>query len=78
MVQIRFLSAALLQVPVFDVYGHPLSFQTKKESYPHSVAFSDKNELRGHFYETTRNNFKNTLDLNNQIYIKLDTNPVVF
>lgn len=29
----------------------------------HSVAFSDKNELRGHFYETTRNNFKNTLDI---------------
>ena len=24
----------------------------------HSVAFSDKNELRGHFYNTTRNNFK--------------------
>ena len=29
----------------------------------HSVAFSDKNELRGHFYETTRSNFKNTLDI---------------
>ena len=33
----------------------------------HSVAFSDKNELRGHFYETTRNNFKNTLDFGNDI-----------
>jgi enoyl-[acyl-carrier protein] reductase I len=29
----------------------------------HSVAFSDKNELRGHYYDTTRNNFKNTMDI---------------
>ena len=29
----------------------------------HSVAFSDKNELRGHFSDTTRENFKNTMDI---------------
>lgn len=29
----------------------------------HSVAFSDKNELRGKFYNTTRDNFKNTMDV---------------
>ncbi len=29
----------------------------------HSVAFSDKNELRGKFYNTTRDNFKNTMDI---------------
>ncbi|MDR2760269.1 MAG: enoyl-ACP reductase [Rickettsiales bacterium] len=29
----------------------------------HSIAFSDKNELKGKFYNTTRNNFKNTLDV---------------
>jgi enoyl-[acyl-carrier protein] reductase I len=29
----------------------------------HSIAFSDKNELRGHFYDTTRDNFKNTMDV---------------
>lgn len=29
----------------------------------HSIAFSDKNELRGHFYNTSRDNFKNTMDI---------------
>ena len=28
-----------------------------------AVAFSDKNELRGHFSDTTRENFKNTMDI---------------
>ncbi|MDR0571433.1 MAG: enoyl-ACP reductase [Rickettsiales bacterium] len=29
----------------------------------HSIAFSDKNELRGKFYDTSRDNFKNTMDI---------------
>ncbi len=29
----------------------------------HAVAFSDKNELTGHFRDTSRENFKNTLDI---------------
>ncbi len=29
----------------------------------HSIAFSDKNELKGDYLETTRNNFINTLDI---------------
>ena len=29
----------------------------------HAIAFSDKNELRGDFVNTTRENFKNTLDI---------------
>lgn len=46
-----------------------LVFKTLEEKWGkldflvHSVAFSDKNELRGHFYNTSRNNFKNTLDI---------------
>ena len=29
----------------------------------HSVAYSDKDELRGKYYNTSRNNFKNTMDI---------------
>lgn len=29
----------------------------------HSVAYSDKNELRGKYYNTSRDNFKNTMDI---------------
>ena len=29
----------------------------------HAIAFSDKNELRGRFSDTTRDNFKNTMDI---------------
>lgn len=29
----------------------------------HSVAYSDKDELRGKYYDTSRNNFKNTMDI---------------
>lgn len=29
----------------------------------HSIAFADKNELRGYFYDTSRNNFLNSLDI---------------
>ena len=29
----------------------------------HGVAFSDKNELKGHFYDTTRENFRTTMDI---------------
>lgn len=44
-------------------------FQTLDEKWGkldflvHSVAFSDKNELRGKFYNTSRDNFKNTMDI---------------
>jgi enoyl-[acyl-carrier protein] reductase I len=29
----------------------------------HSIAFADKNELRGYYYDTSRNNFLNSLDI---------------
>ena len=42
----------------------------------HSVAFSDKNELRGHFYNTTRNNFKTTMDISAYSLIALTKRAV--
>jgi enoyl-[acyl-carrier protein] reductase I len=29
----------------------------------HAIAYSDKNELRGHFYDTSRENFRTSLDI---------------
>ncbi len=42
----------------------------------HSVAFSDKNELRGKFYNTTRDNFKNTMDISAYSLIALTKRAV--
>lgn len=42
----------------------------------HSVAFSDKNELRGHFYNTSRENFKNTMDISAYSLIALTKKAV--
>ena len=40
----------------------------------HAIAFSDKNELRGDFVNTTRENFKNTLDISCYSLIALNLN----
>ena len=38
----------------------------------HSVAFSDKNELKGGYIETTRENFINTLNVSLRNFLELD------
>lgn len=46
-----------------DVFSEAEKHWGKLDFVVHSVAYSDKNELRGNYYNTTRDNFKNTMDI---------------
>ena len=62
-------SDILLDVDVTDDASMDAAFATLKDKWGtmdflvHSIAFSDKNELTGRFVNTSRGNFKNSLDI---------------
>lgn len=62
-------SDLLLDVDVTDDASLDAAFATLAEAWPtidfvvHAIAYSDRNELTGRFVDTTRDNFKNSLDI---------------
>ena len=62
-------SDILVDVDVTDDASLDRAFKTLNDKWGkldfivHAVAFSDKNELTGHFVDTTRANFKNTMEI---------------
>ena len=62
-------SDILLDVDVTDDASMDAAFATLKDKWGtmdflvHSIAYSDKNELTGRFVNTSRGNFKNSLDI---------------
>ncbi len=59
----------LVDVDVTDDASLDMAFDTLAAKWPtidfvvHAIAFSDKNELTGRFVNTSRDNFKNSLDI---------------
>ncbi|MEP2531996.1 enoyl-ACP reductase [Shimia sp.] len=59
----------LVDVDVTDDASLDRAFEELSSKWPtidfvvHAIAFSDKNELAGRFVDTTRSNFKNSLDI---------------
>ncbi|MBO9406563.1 enoyl-ACP reductase [Shimia sp. R9_1] len=62
-------SDLLLDVDVTDDASLDAGFAQLSEAWPtidfvvHAIAYSDRNELTGRFVDTTRDNFKNSLDI---------------
>ncbi|MBO9400124.1 enoyl-ACP reductase [Shimia sp. R9_3] len=62
-------SDLLLDVDVTDDASLDAAFATLADAWPtidfvvHAIAYSDRNELTGRFVDTTRDNFKNSLDI---------------
>lgn len=62
-------SDLLLDVDVTDDASLDAAFAQLAEAWPtidfvvHAIAYSDRNELTGRFVDTTRDNFKNSLDI---------------
>ncbi|MBO9475345.1 enoyl-ACP reductase [Shimia sp. R10_1] len=62
-------SDLLLDVDVTDDASLDAAFATLADTWPtidfvvHAIAYSDRNELTGRFVDTTRDNFKNSLDI---------------
>lgn len=59
----------LVDVDVTDDASLDTAFETLAQKWPtidfvvHAIAYSDKNELTGRFVDTSRDNFKNSLDI---------------
>ncbi len=62
-------SDLLLDVDVTDDASLDMAFAQLADAWPtidfvvHAIAYSDRNELTGRFVDTTRDNFKNSLDI---------------
>ena len=67
----------MMDVDVTDDASLDKAFQTLASSWGsldfvvHAIAYSEKNELTGRFLNTTRENFKNSLDISTYSYIEI-------
>ena len=70
-------SDILLDVDVSDDASIEAAFQTLGQTWPtidfvvHAIAYSDKSELSGRFLNTSRQNFKNSLDISAYSFIEV-------
>ena len=70
-------SKILLDVDVTDDMSIQAAFDTLAETWPtidflvHAIAFSDKSELTGRFLNTTRGNFKHSMDISVYSFIEV-------
>ncbi|NOX74750.1 MAG: SDR family oxidoreductase, partial [Alphaproteobacteria bacterium] len=70
-------STILVDADVQDDASLDLAFSTLEKEWGqmdflvHAIAFSDKNELTGRFINTSRENFKNTLDISCYSFIEV-------
>ena len=69
-------SDLLLQCDISDDSSVDKAFELLKKQYGkidfivHAIAFSDKNELKGKYIDTSRENFLNTLDISCYSFVK--------
>ena len=70
-------SNLMMDVDVTDDASLDKAFQTLATSWDsldfvvHAIAYSEKNELTGRFLNTTRENFKNSLDISSYSFIEI-------
>ena len=70
-------SNLMMDVDVTDDASLDKAFQTIASSWGtldfvvHAIAYSEKNELTGRFLNTTRENFKNSLDISSYSFIEI-------
>ena len=70
-------SNLLFELDVADDASFENTFESLSEHWGeldfivHAIAYSDKNELTGRFLNTTRENFKNTLDISSYSLIEV-------
>ncbi len=70
-------SNLMMDVDVTDDASLDKAFQTITSSWDtldfvvHAIAYSEKNELTGRFLNTTRENFKNSLDISSYSFIEI-------
>ena len=70
-------SNLMMDVDVTDDASLDEAFQTLASSWGsldfvvHAIAYSEKNELTGRFLDTTRDNFKNSLDISSYSFIEI-------
>ena len=70
-------SNLMMDVDVTDDASLDKAFQTLASSWGsldfvvHAIAYSEKNELTGRFLNTTRENFKNSLDISSYSFIEI-------